>query len=323
MNEPSVQIVNPCTSNPIYTNTVNINVSHNYINRKQISEAISDDSLEDNNLPTMFSFPDIISNHNSLEPSTFQEKKAHLNDLNYITPQIHQIPVITSLICKAELRKIPLLDSVDLITFQVLHAPQIITTTSKEHCKAFEDSPGEKQYAQMYTTEDLIVPRSEKVTVLKSIIKTNPNRNDDPNSLFKAISNFMEEATSLMSNLKVAASKMQEERCYDVEVTLKEVKGLDFMKETLSTDYQIPVNKYEVLLKGSCERLEECLDKIKKDPPCCKKFHDKSEDLNLDTSDYGSLPRRKYTPSEYLRHLATVRRHVVESTRSSLAGSQN
>ncbi|XP_030745892.1 chromosome-associated kinesin KIF4-like [Sitophilus oryzae] len=54
-------------NSPIFTESVNINISHNYINGNTV-DSMSDDSL-DNSLRNNVSFPtpDLISNHNSLE----------------------------------------------------------------------------------------------------------------------------------------------------------------------------------------------------------------------------------------------------------------
>lgn len=50
--------------NPIFTEAVNINISHNYINR---TDSVSDDSLDNHHANVSFPTPDLISNHNSLE----------------------------------------------------------------------------------------------------------------------------------------------------------------------------------------------------------------------------------------------------------------
>lgn len=68
--QPRIEIVNTCPASPVYTSTVNINVSHNFIDANVGSgDSISDDSLEDQIRQNVcFPTPDIISNHNSLEP---------------------------------------------------------------------------------------------------------------------------------------------------------------------------------------------------------------------------------------------------------------
>lgn len=58
-------------SQPIYTSSVNINVSHNYPFQR---EEVSDDSLEDcSRHNVQYSTPDLISNHNSLEQNCVQK----------------------------------------------------------------------------------------------------------------------------------------------------------------------------------------------------------------------------------------------------------
>ncbi|KAK9877506.1 hypothetical protein WA026_018615 [Henosepilachna vigintioctopunctata] len=67
--QPNIECVNPSISNPIYANSVHINVSHHYLNGKRVN-SLSDDSLEEQSASNMlFPTPDLISNHNSLDPN--------------------------------------------------------------------------------------------------------------------------------------------------------------------------------------------------------------------------------------------------------------
>ncbi|KAF7279793.1 hypothetical protein GWI33_006717 [Rhynchophorus ferrugineus] len=54
------------SSQPIITEAVNINISHNYINGNR-TECLSDDSLDSSQRGNVLPTPDLISNHNSLE----------------------------------------------------------------------------------------------------------------------------------------------------------------------------------------------------------------------------------------------------------------
>lgn len=56
------------SNSPIYTNSLNINISNNYLDGKKVSTSSSEDSLVEVNAPNDgLPTPDLISNHNSLE----------------------------------------------------------------------------------------------------------------------------------------------------------------------------------------------------------------------------------------------------------------
>ncbi|KAJ8965830.1 hypothetical protein NQ314_003877 [Rhamnusium bicolor] len=58
----------PIPGSPIYTKTVNINISHNYISGNKFNDGVSDNSTVNHNSQNVcFPTPDLISNHNSLE----------------------------------------------------------------------------------------------------------------------------------------------------------------------------------------------------------------------------------------------------------------
>ncbi|KAF2887696.1 hypothetical protein ILUMI_18477 [Ignelater luminosus] len=207
------------------------------------------------------------------------------------------------------------------------------------------------------------------------------NRKDNERIL-QAMSRFMEEATNLMTNLSLAANKLQKEQSFDLEVTVNDVHGLvdntyainntktlhDFQTQTCileeassqtspkqsldvasSTEpsFQIPLNKYEELVKESCDRLERCINKVEQQT-CSKRIEqeslhkfpqpfsinssvwnvvdDSSLESNITFSDYGSLPRQRQkrgpncSPSAYLKQLTTMRKQIVESSRDDLVG---
>lgn len=89
---PTFEIVNPATANPIYTSSVNINVNHNYGTHggkshdlEMVNDALSDDSLEESERQgnVCFPTPDLISNHNSLEPHATQSTTTNNNNMCY------------------------------------------------------------------------------------------------------------------------------------------------------------------------------------------------------------------------------------------------
>lgn len=206
------------------------------------------------------------------------------------------------------------------------------------------------------------------------------NRKDNERIL-QAMSKFMEEATNLMTNLSLAANKLQKEQSFDLEVTVSDIRGLTDNPSTVSTKtshdfqtqtcileeassqtspkqsldvasstepvFQIPLNKYEELVKESCDRLERCINKVEQQT-CSKRIEqeslhkfpqpfsinssvwnvvdDSSLESNITFSDYGSLPRQRQkrgpscSPSAYLKQLTTMRKQIVESFRDDLVG---
>ncbi|CAG9813523.1 unnamed protein product [Phaedon cochleariae] len=118
-------------------------------------------------------------------------------------------------------------------------------------------------------------------------------------------------------------------------------------KTTSSTQcdgrFGLPPNRYEVVLEDSCKRLEEKIRWIPEarprppqsdfceDTSCGFAEDRRSSDLEefmgespVAFSDYGSLPRKRYTtwsrcsPSAYLRQLTHMRRQIVRSSREDL-----
>lgn len=129
---------------------------------------------------------------------------------------------------------------------------------------------------------------------------------------------------------------------------------MDESSTTTDDLFYMPVNKYEEILKKSCEKLERRIELalaekqqptiMKVDEDCPHTFpqpflthpgwHSRNADVaaevgnsSLDSiptvSDYGSLPRPRHlsrrvptcSPSAYLKQLTTMRRQIVESSR--------
>jgi len=265
---------------------------------------------------------------------------------------------------------VPDISYIDSLLSAIIHEPRVLTPVIKH------------QECGKQETVDLSTELPNSLTVNETHKKKVHFSSHESDRMFKAMSKFVEEATNLMTNLSLAASKLQGEHTYDLEVTVNDIKGLPniptsstasyqdsvaqtcFLEETSSQTYpnlcsdassntessfQIPVNKYEALVKESCSRLEQCINEVTKRSPCCKRIEDENlhkcskqftddplwnagEDYSLESnhtsSDYGSLPRQKQitrrgptcSPSAYLRQLTTMRKQIVESSRDDLLG---
>lgn len=335
--EPTYTVINPCSSNPIYTSAVNFNVSHNYINHNRVTDIPSDDSLEDQNQANNICFPDIISNHNSLELGTsstemsaqksMQEEK--FASINTIAEQFRTSNVMDEF--RLDLGQATCLtsfqyaDRLNSINVPVVHAPQVcLTKQFSEKCLPFYNTMPKCSNSKQSQTELLNIADSYFPQILQpstiqkcNTIKSSPltmkiphckNKNVpevESDKMFRSMSKFMEEATNLMTNLTLAAEKLQTPQAYDLEVT---VSGIDerlgisevhktcqdftaqtFCGEETSTQtsppsslasFKYPVNKYEEALKQSCRRLEDCIGKIQSSEcPTCK---DLNEAVNLE-----------------------------------------
>lgn len=142
----------PNSTSPIYTSSVNINVSHNYINGNSSEStihkagSISGDSLDDQNLQNLcFPTPDLLSNHNSLEqPQSVQEVSAikDKDELNYALSD--DIPVEYNVneefesnfgeSCNARYSLVPqLIEQVD-VGIPPVYAPEIHLIKKSERC---------------------------------------------------------------------------------------------------------------------------------------------------------------------------------------------
>ncbi|KAK4885280.1 hypothetical protein RN001_001551 [Aquatica leii] len=273
--EPTIEIVNPSNGSPIYTSTVNINVSHNYINRHRLSDITSEDSIEESNqsnnvnLPT----PDIISNHNSLEHGNINaspepppivsqhlcEKCASFNTTTETLYSSKHFNVAPINFCVAKCIIIPKCkEKLMLIKRTPVYASQICVSsnTFKEFSKPFYVLLPEVQ-AKETKTLDLLFPISYKPFLIKSNIKRKMdsikttdqlkppasinNINNitisDSNQMLQAMSKFMEEATNLMRNLSKVTSRLHHEQQFDLEVTVNNVSGLSSLPSSSVHDF--------------------------------------------------------------------------------------
>lgn len=430
--EPKCQMLTSCTGNPIYTSSVNINVSHNYTDSTKSLIKPCDDSLENDNyqnvcLPT----PDLISNHNSLDAHINTEEpkisdssrvntEEHINyaqscvmDNLYLTHQNIE-PSSFPNVCIANCKLIPKCnENVKSINIPSVRAPEVcvVKNFSEDRC-----APLPHSYPKLETPnviESKIVQKFEPIklqetTVFKSTIKHDVHQSDsaqdsesepsnvynkkvrfskkavDTNRMFKAMSSFLEEATSLITNLSAIATKIDTKQetpqNYDIEVTVNDVSptfdtSTTFKHQTVQTDrknqrstltqtspirtintatytddFEFPVNKYELLVQDSCNRLERCINAAMRneEQPSCTDDQDflhrfpqpfyvtnpwvpyRAEDSSIEStptfSDYGSLPRttrRSRTvagcsPSALLRHLTSMRQDIVRTSREEL-----
>ncbi|KAB0804358.1 hypothetical protein PPYR_01328 [Photinus pyralis] len=275
--EPAIEIVNPAHGGPIYTNTVNINVSHNYIGRQRLSDIASDDSLDDNNqagsvnLPT----PDIISNHNSLEhgnvnpspeplqASLLREKYASYettSESSYSCQYFNSsILPMCAANCVIETNSLENLSSINITPS---YGPQQQTSpqTFTHQCHYICEPHFEMAYASMGNVPPLCTSTCYQPKVLKAPerkrrysravdtdedqqIKFSPKEND---RVLNALSKFMEEATDLLKNLSKAAIKFQSEQSYDVQLTVNDISALpNWNDHTTSYDFSAQATAVE------------------------------------------------------------------------------
>ncbi|XP_060530133.1 uncharacterized protein LOC132704272 [Cylas formicarius] len=323
-------------ANPIFADSVNINISHNYVNANR-ANSLSDESL--NRQRQSFNTPDLISNHNSLEqhpsPDTAEIKESSkvcfaMGDL--LEDASEQVEVSSEMIRMAKAGILETLDDkYHLTKVDVLsaHAAEIQSNVFRECCVAMKDflpdlvnatlvkieepeycpviirQPAARQSSTTILLEPKIFNSSSESSldlfsdVAESVVfhkgqssKKSKSKNE---RLITAMSNFMEEATTLMKNLTKTASQLEigsHRHCFEdcnLRVTVNDIEGLDEIKrrrkkavrESSSTqteqpsresccsqtsddflDLIVPINKYEVLLQDSCKRLEEKINKI-------------------------------------------------------------
>lgn len=302
--EPKIEILNPCTANPIYTTSVNINVSHNYGDGNRTCTTVLEDSLDEHSKHNNVCFPtpDLISNHNSLDlhtyaadedSSTASDQKRIDDSIRYATTEIMKQEDFTSNvtmepnkpmdICVANWCVAPsCCEKLQSINLHSVCAPEcVVKTLAEDRCVPLAKSQPEPQ---KLTPENFVQDQLECVTleepvVLKSILKQNQILGDDeaieieitdsnssvshesenelPDSLnyhaanskkvrfekkklvgsdrmFVAMSQFLEEATSLLSNLSLVANKIENNSTpkfpspedYDLHVTVNDISSL-------------------------------------------------------------------------------------------------
>lgn len=151
------KLVATTSSSPIYTSSVNINVSHNYINGNKSNnnmdkvESISGDNLEAQNLQSVcFPTPDLISNHSSLEQQQVAPESSlpKAKDLNYA--KMDDIPAPFNVneefesnfgeSCNALSSLVPQLTDPVGIEIPPVYAPEIHLTKKAERCNILNNS---------------------------------------------------------------------------------------------------------------------------------------------------------------------------------------
>ncbi|XP_066262970.1 uncharacterized protein [Euwallacea similis] len=235
--------------NPIFTEAVNINISHNYASSNQ-----SEDSLEG---LVSFPTPDLISNHNSLEPC--QEKVADIAQVNFETA--NYIPA--EKVCASTARVLTepehreKINNVEVLT---THALQGFIQDCKDTCKSLPDfcpnfakaklsrQPENYSRSRAFNTQthfDHV--RSSSSSSNSSSLSNIPDSLDyhlanqkkvqfsrktlqKSDRLMNAMKEFLQEAKLLMTNLsRAGASHCQQPHLddFDIQVTLNDVSGLD------------------------------------------------------------------------------------------------
>lgn len=251
--------------NPIFTEAVNINISHNYLSQ-------SDDSLESPrnslvSLPT----PDLISNHNSLEEKkVLQPDCIHLQAPNLETA--YYIPSTTVYSCIADVHTVPdykdRLTSIEVLT--ALAPQNVLQSTHTDQCNVLPDfCPKLARADRSRQTNYLHTPTSFKPEVQYCYTKTlstsssskesederasipphhvTNERNKKPRReknkrLMDAMKEFLQEAKILMSNLAENSEKLQCHQPhldeFDIQVTLNNISGLNSLESNTQKSTQ-------------------------------------------------------------------------------------
>ncbi|KAI4467281.1 kinesin-related [Holotrichia oblita] len=349
------------STSPIYTSSVNINVSHNYINgnntENTITKAgsISGDSLDDQNLQNLcFPTPDLLSNHSSLEQQQSAQELSAIKDkdeLNYAVSD--DIPVEYNMneefesnfgeSCNARYSLVPqLIEQVD-VGIPPVYAPEIHLIKKSERCNFLNNSQPklckpniiqennnfgatitvkepqilksimkhnnlhcEQQYSSDSESTDISadtfdnVPDSLNYHINKKV--RFPEERVKDGHMFEAMTNFLKEATNLMSNLSIVANKLDRtsEEGYEMQVTISDINKVlpckqrkrykkkftnkkpecvcvdntyyestscqTTPKKTTNkcTETDIPINKFEASVRDACDRLEQYTNRISK-----------------------------------------------------------
>ncbi|GJQ76184.1 hypothetical protein Trydic_g1927 [Trypoxylus dichotomus] len=352
-NENKLVSTTNASSNPIYTSSVNINVSHNYINGNNGNSSISGDSLDEQNLQNLcFPTPDLLSNHSSLEQQqTGQETSAtkEKEPLSFATSD--DIPVQYNVneefesnfgeSCNANYSLVPQLMEQVGINIPSAYAPEIHLVKKSERCNLLNNSQP-KLYKPNVIQENNNFGATitiQEPQILKSIMKHNNlhcNQQFDSDSestdisadtfenvpdslnyhinkrvhfteervkeghMYEAMTNFLKEATNLMSNLSIVANKLDRssEQGYEMQVTISDVNKVLPCKQrkryrrrstsnnpknvcnventyyestscqttpkktsTRCTETEFPINKFETSVREACDRLEQCTNR--------------------------------------------------------------
>lgn len=341
------------SNTPIYANSLNINISNNYMEGKKVNISSSEDSFEDPNpsndgLPT----PDLISNHNSLEQHHLVSGESSTKLARNLLKVLYETVVEV----EDQFRSAEIVSG-DVQRFQNARAGFVPKDCSRQEAIVNFSSTFATEIQTQYSSEDehcSPLPRFQPNTarcdsigyedkkfedcaiekeplVLKSIVKDNLSRPQFSSSeedlkfktdvmdsleyhmvnkkvkfsekagqekrMIKAMSEFLEEATQLMSKIDRCNNDSHDSN-YEIEVTMNNVldqkrgtrkskkkkvsrssvEKRDSSIQTFSpfrsesstqceTEYVIPINKYESLLEDTCRRLEEKIQRIPASPP--------------------------------------------------------
>lgn len=338
---PHVEISNPATANPIFTSSVNINVSHNYINQNKPS-----DSLSGRNSKHTVSFPtpDLISNHNSVDvssptPSTADADQTDPSRVHYASSNIvennkfatnQNLYQKQSEECFANMSFTPQHKEKLKVDVSSVFAPVtcVVKDFESDYCQPLKTKIPEQQRSNIVECRGDICEfsiRLQEPLLLKSIMKQSDddepqtencpsdscefsqtdeslNKNvrfshkkSESDHILGAMSNFIKEATTLMSNLSQAACNLEhktQEQTYEFQINVNDMPKFVIPKRgrrksksprpptekqtkpprkvsnknetpmedkhTEEDDMDLYENKYDSLVLDSCERLEQC-----------------------------------------------------------------
>ena len=346
--EPKFEFVN--AASPIYTNSVNINVSHNCPKANQPHDVY--DNLEDCGAKFSFATPDLISNHNSLESTLDGSKLEQIPnetvlEINHAT--FRHIPDTTILEtnfntkmgteCSANCATVPkCTEQIQCVNVTETYVPELCSSGDfTDVCTPLRASTSHSLEPTVSEVRPLqrAAPSTPPAVILKSIMKQNQQEvnydtdstedstntfgnvgdsleyhrankkvrfDEGPTSsgrIFEAMSNFLREATSLMSNLNLAACKLERGPDYDVQLTVngfddvinycgrkrrcrrracrryddrcrpprsESSQTVEFENASSQTSPKkttdVTFNKYESSVIESCARLEACINSI-------------------------------------------------------------
>ncbi|CAG9765699.1 unnamed protein product [Ceutorhynchus assimilis] len=259
------------SNNPIFTEAVNINISHNYINGNRTG-SLSDDSL-DSQRNVSFPTPDLISNHNSLDPHALnaedEDKKtcyAENNILPDIYENVNYLPASSICASNASVLTVPCYNNFKSVEVLTAHAPQVVLQDLlNQKCQSLPDFRPKLVKAKIRTyLDDKHGGRSikyHKPNVLichdssasestsesednynlpdsieyhrKKVQFANKNKRKKSDRMLKAMKDFLEEAKTLMTNITSVAhnTNCQQPHLEDFDIQVT-VKDISGLEKT-------------------------------------------------------------------------------------------
>lgn len=344
---------------PIYANSLNINISNNYLDGKKVGTDIPEDCSVDDQLKDGLPTPDLISNHNSLEQHNATDNEA-LRTARQLLEILHEtVMEIEEQFSSGDVEVVHEPKSSESNNARVLFsnsenserveiklpstfAAEICTqyNCKEEDCQPLPKFLPRKERCDSIDYEDQRLNKcvtTREPLVLKSIVKENLYKSHYSSSeedikfkadvmdsleyhmvnkkvkfsenhsqekrVIKAMSEFLEEATQLMSKIDRCSNNFLDSN-FDIEVTVNDPtkskresrrakkkpkrprsfiisstnETKDSSNQTFSPlrsdsstqydeHYSLPLNRYEILLEDTCKRLEEKIQRIESGTP--------------------------------------------------------